>query len=339
MTPPSQSSQQLVLRRSLLGLLLSPLACRFLGAGQLGAATTHHPPFEWPESGLCRLVVPNGNQYLVNYVKQHPDWFFPGELVLCLVVIRRASDSAAELEKMYQSARQSLLSKGFIVGTYISGTTVVPAADEISWPFPTVLSEDMPPAAKFKGRWPDAPTRAFINVGDAFTRRALETRIGAEWMKYPASLRFVDNAGAHRSTGATQPWDGYCQNIKALRLIAQGQGSRAVFNIATHVGMMSAAETELMIDAIGQEGLLVEDPWAPYVRNTPDQTERAKNRYRQLLDTGMAIFVIVHNVAPDALFDWIGTWRKPKDRLYIGVPFFKKTELPDFCEPASPSAP
>jgi hypothetical protein len=323
--------------RSLIAMLLSLAAPFSLASWQRESGQTQPAPFQWPESGLCRLVIPNGTQYLVDYVKKHPDWFSPGELILCLVVTRQASDSVVELEKQYQSDRQFLDSKHLIVGTYISGTTVVPEADEDSWPNPVVSTEMLPNGVKLSEKWPGARARWIINVADPFTRHALQTRIESAWTKYPAPVRFVDNAGVHRSAGATQPWDGYCQNIKALRQIAEGQRSHVVFNIATHPGAMSVAETDELMDAVGQEGILLEDPWTPYVRKSPVETERAKNRYRQLLDSGMAIVMLVNNVPADALFDWVGTWRKAKDRLYIGVPFFKEPELPNFCRSARPA--
>jgi hypothetical protein len=322
--------------RPLMALFLSGAAFSLLTGWQREPGQTQRASFQWPESGLCRVVIPNGNQYLVDYAKKHPDWFSLGELVLCLVVTRQASDSVVELEKQYQSDRQFLESKDLIVGTYISGTTVVPEADESSWPNPAVPTEMLPKGVKLSGKWPGARARWFINVADPFTRHALQTVIESEWSKHPAALRFVDNAGAHRSAGATQPWDGYCQNIKALRQIAEGQGSHVVFNIATHPGMMSVAETEQLMDAIGQEGLLLEDPWTPAVRKSPVETEHAKNRYRQLLDSGMAIVVLVNNVPADALFGWVEGWRKPNDRLYLGISFFKKPELPNFCRSEKP---
>lgn len=321
---------------SLIGLFLSSAASCTLAGWQREPRKTQPSPFQWPESGLCRVVLPNGDQYLVDYLKKHPDWFSPGELVLSLVVTRKVSDSIADLEKQYQSHREFIESKNLVIGTYISGTTIVPEADENSWPYPTVPTEMLPKGVKLSGKWPGAHARWFINVADPFTRHALQTAIESEWATYPAPLRFVDNAGVHRSAGATQPWDAYCQNIKALRHIAEGQGSHVVFNIATHPGMMSVAETDELMDAVGQEGILLEDPWTLYVRKSPVETERAKKRYRQLLDSGMAIVMLLNKVPADALFDWVGTWRKPKDRLYIGVPFFKKPEVPDFCELAVP---
>ena len=66
-------------------------------------------------------------------------------------------------------------------------------------------------------------------------------------------------------------------------------GSLAIFNLALNVGEMSDEETAQLINAVGSGGTLVMTPWEKTIQRNPAATERAKKRYRQLLDTGMGI--------------------------------------------------
>ena len=100
--------------------------------------------------------------------------------------------------------------------------------------------------------------------------------------------------------------------------------SRVIFNISVHVGQLSDQDFRLLTDAIAQGGLALEMPWHPNVRRDPEATARAQMRYRQLLDTGMAIVLIpVDGTPAETLAAWVNSWRKPTDHLYISTPFFK----------------
>ena len=172
------------------------------------------------------------------------------------------------------------------------------------------------------------PYRKLIDVTDPETRRAFHAGIRRLWEQSPAPVRFVDNAAVHSSTGVGQPWSSYCANIEEIRKLGESMGSLQIFNISVHVGEMSDEETRLLIKAVGPDGILLEMPWHKNIQNSPAATERARKRYRQLLDSGMGIILAPPGVAPPQdLVDWVRTWRKPTDHLYLAGAFFKAPDM------------
>ena len=278
--------------------------------------------FRWPDQEKNGLILVNTNQYIATYLRNHPDWFTEGELILDFSVARGSGDVAAEGE--YRAIRELLESKGLTVGTYTSGTTVRPAEELKSLPYETVPIEWMPTTFASIGAWPGQPRRKIIDVTDVPTRRALQNGIRRLWERYPAPMRFVDNAGAHSSVGGKQNWQATCANIYEIRRLGESLGCHLVFNVAVHVGSLSDDEAGQLIRAVGENGILVEVPWAPGVRASQALTAKAEARYRQLLDSGMTVIILFFEVPSDALLDWVATGRRPADHLYVGWPFWKK---------------
>jgi hypothetical protein len=93
---------------------------------------------------------------------------------------------------------------------------------------------------------------------------------------------------------------------------------------------MSDEETRQLMAAVADHGIALEMPWHPNIRRSAVQTERAKVRYRQLLDSGMGIVMMPIDGDPQQLVDWVRTWRKPADRLYISGAFYKAPDLQFF---------
>jgi len=284
---------------------------------------TSQTQFTWPDSSEYNRVIVNANQYIAKYLTAHPSMFLGDRVVLDLSIdeANRIGSQAAQLQ--YTSVRALLESRGMAVGTYVSGTSVIPLATEPRWPYGNVPIEWMSPSSRYAGSWPKNPDRKLIDVTDPATRQALQAGIARLWKDNPAPIRFVDNAAAHRAQGATQPWHAYCLHLGEIRGMADAQAAKAVFNIAMLVGMLSDVEVQELIKAVGTHGILIEQPWAPYIRNDPGRTRQAMAQYRQLLDAGMAIILLPFDVPGEALSSWVRTWRKPKDHLYIGGSFFK----------------
>jgi hypothetical protein len=306
-------------------------AAMFAGILVLAVSVTRpaqHGPFQWPDSSHYWRVLVNVNQYIES---RPPAWFAKDRVVTDLTVINVSPESHDAAEH-YAKIRKLLESRRIAVGTYISGTTVVPEGVQTTYPLVAVPIEQMPATAKYVGSWPGHAERKIIDVTDPATRHAFQAGITQLWQQSPAPIRFVDNAAIHPAVERTpQPWQAYCENIKEIRKIAESQNSRAIFNISMHVGLMSDEETRQLIEAVGPEnGIALEMPWHASIQKSPEATAKAVARYRQLLDSGMVVIMLPVNIEASVLSDWIRTWRKSSDHLYISGIFWKAPDLPAY---------
>jgi fibronectin type 3 domain-containing protein len=288
------------------------------------ASPTQTPPFQWPASNVYDGVLVNTNQYIVTYLADNSAWFAHVGLAAELAIDPSSGTSTtAEAEALYNQVRSTIEQSSIGVGVYVSGTTVLPQAEENYWPYSSVPLEWMPADAVYSGTWPGNPNWKIIDVTNASTVQALQTGIKALWEEHPASIYMVDNAAANSVVGGTQPWQAQCDNIMGIRTMAEALEAVTIFNVATAPGVMSDSDTDELIQAIGRHNaIMLEDPWDPYVKASPDLTEAAVNTYRQMLDSGIAVIMLPVNVDGEVLAQWINTWRKPADNLYIGWAFF-----------------
>jgi hypothetical protein len=299
-----------------------------LGVVVLAASPAKNITFQWPDSSHYWRVLINVNQYIDSYLKNHPQYFVHDKLVTDFNVRDVPANGREQAAKQYKSVRKKLEARGMAVGTYVSGSTVVPEAEQTFYPPANVSIEQMPPNTKYSGSWPGHTTRKIVDVSDADTRHALQAGIRQLWENVPAPVRFVDNVPAHRRvSSSTPPWEVTCKHMAELRKIAESLGSRVVFNIPMHVGEVSDQEAQQLMDAVGQNGIALEMPWSEGIRKNPEATKRAANRYRQFLDSGMAIILIAVKTPEDQLKAWVGSWRKPTDHIYIASPFFKPPDM------------
>lgn len=296
----------------------------FLSLVIIALAAPNNIAFEWPDASRYWRMLLNVGQQVETYLKNHPQYFSQDKVVTDLAIHPVPPGGEEQAAKDYKRIRKELESRGIAVGTYISGTTVVPESEQKHYPQAAVSIEQMPANARYAGSWPGWPTRKIIDVTDADTRHALQANIKQLWENTPAPVRYIDNIPAHPKVARAAPWEASCQHMQELREMAESMGSRVMFNIPLHVGEMSDRETEQFIRAVGQNGISLEMPWHPTIRQSREATLRAEKRYRQLLDSGMAIVLIPGKSAPeDQLLPWVRTWKKPTDRLYISVPFFR----------------
>jgi hypothetical protein len=84
------------------------------------------------------------------------------------------------------------------------------------------------------------------------------------------------------------------------------------------------------MNAVADHGIALEMPWHRNIRNNKGQTEKARIRYRQLLDSGMGVIMMPLDGDPQELVDWVRTWRKPTDHIYISGAFYKRPEMQFF---------
>jgi hypothetical protein len=276
--------------------------------------------FEWPDSNKYWRVLINVNDYIQS---RPPEWFTQVRLVTDFMILDVKPENLSQAEARYTEVRGLLQSRGMIVGTYISGTTVSPYSTRKTYPPNAVSTEQMPPDAHYAGAWPNQPDRKFIDVTDPKARHAFQANVEKLWSAVPAPLRFVDNAAFHKAVGGSQPWRAQCEQLAELRALAESQGSRVIFNISMHVGMLSDEETRQLMDAVRDNGIALEMPWSPIIQSNPSATAKAQARYRQLLDSGMAIILIPVNTDADALARWVRTWKEPSDHLYMSGIFWK----------------
>ena len=300
-------------------IFASVLVASINGAEQTSSSLS---TFEWPDPETKGTVLVNVTEDVIPYLRNHPEWFFKGELVLSFTVPLGADRAVAK--QQYQQHTELLKARGLVVGTYISGTTTTPEAQLARWPYETVPFERLPDSLRIVGSWSNDSHRKIIDVADAAARHALQAGIRREWQAHPALIRFVDNAAAHRSVGGTQPWDAQCAHIREIREIGESLHCRVVFNVGLHVGFLSDQEASLLIQAVGQNGILLEDPWTPWVRQNELESKKAAARYQQLLEAGMAIVMLPLNVPEDALERWADSWSKPGYHVYFGGAFYKK---------------
>lgn len=279
--------------------------------------------FEWPDSSRYWRALVNVNQYIETTIKNHPQWFSQDKLVTDFKILDVPPGGEGQAAQEYKKLRHLLDGKGMYVGTYVSGTTVLPQSEQVFYPHGAVSVEQLPQNTRYKGSWPGHETRKVVDISDSASRHALEAGIKQLWESEPAPLRYVDNIPPHPSAGKEQPWSVSCAYMTELREMGESGGSRVIFNIAGHLGEMTDSETQALIQAVGQGGISLEMPWSPVIRRSPDATARAQKRYRQLLDSGMGIVLIPVNTPEDELTQWVGSWRKPSDHIYIALPFFK----------------
>lgn len=284
--------------------------------------------FQWPDSSHYWRILVNVNQYIESRPKA---WYIQDKVITDLDLINVPPGGQPAAEQQFNKIKKQLESRGIAVGTYISGTTTEPLAMQNTYPPVTVPLEQMPPTAHYTGNWPAHPERKIIDVTDAETRHAFQANIAQQWQSIPAPVRFVDNAAIHPAVQRNQPWDAYCANIEEIRKIAESQNSHVIFNISMHVGQMSDAEAQRLIQAIGPDnGIALEMPWHASIQKSPAATAKAVARYRQILDSGLVVIMIPVNIEASTLSDWIRTWRKPTDHLYISAIFWKPPVLQDY---------
>ena len=301
--------------------------------------------FEWPDSTRYWRVIVDANDAIETYLNKHPQYFSNDKLVLDFQVFNVPVGGEEEAKHRYEHVRKMMQSRGMEVGTYISGTTVQPDAERHRYPPSLIAIEQMPPEARYTGSWPGMPTRKIVNVADTATRHALQSNIKQVWEMTPAPIRYVDNIPAVKAA----PWEASCKHMQELGEIAQSLGgARVVFNIPILVGDLSDHEAQQLTRALaGENGMTLEMPWPfrgrrellePKMRGlaggnvAPEDREavdRSVKRYRQLLDSGAAIIMIPTKRGPQEqnldveIAQWVRTWKKPTDHLYISVPFFR----------------
>jgi len=300
--------------------ILLPLAI-VANSSMLGPPT--QVMYQWHDSSKFSRVIVNATQGIEIRPRV---WFAQDRLVTDFTITNASEIGREKAQKQYQATRQLLISYGIAVGTYTSGTTVKPEREQTYWPLPMVPLEQMPSSSRYKGTWPGEPSRRVIDVSDPATRRALQQSIRRLWQQFPAPVRFVDNAAAHSRLGGSQNWSDYCANIKEIRIMGAAMGSRQIFNVAVRIGSMSDQETLQLMDAVGDHGIALEMPWERGILQTEEGTKRTRNRYRQMLDSGMGVVMVPVEGDPKELVEWVRTWRKPTDHLYLSGVFYKSPD-------------
>jgi hypothetical protein len=294
-----------------------------IGLTSAVGSSARHVDFQWPDSSHYWRALVNVNQYIETYLRTHPQWFSQDRLATDFAVQDVPAGGQEAAAERYKKVRKMLESKKMWVGTYVSGTTVLPESEENHYPYSAVPIEQLPATTHYSGSWPGHPSRRTVDISDAGSRRALELGIRRLWEKEPAPLRFIDNMPPHPRVLKTQPWETSCKYIQELREMGESLGSVVIFNIAMHVGALSDQDTRQLIQAVGHGGICLEMPWSATIRRDQAATKEAERRYLQLLDSGMAIVMIAVKTPEGDLKHWVQSWRRPEDHVYLGAAFFK----------------
>jgi hypothetical protein len=311
----TQRNTFIIFRRTSIGLLFVFVTATY------GFHSSAETGYEWQDASRNTTVLVNVNQYIWEYMHSHPDWFSLDKTITDFVIQDVAVTGRARAAEQYTRIRSYLEQRNLSVGTYMSGTTVGPDAEQTRYPATNISIEKMPTDARYVSRWPGDPNRRIIDVADPGTRHALQDQIRMAWASIPAPIRFVDNAAIHSSAGKGQAWVEYCRNMRELRDIAEGFGSRAIFNISAHIGYLTSEELQQLITAIGHHGIALEMPMPA----TTDKVtiSRAEMQYRKLLDAGMGVIMIPVNIDEESVTRWTLDWRRAEDHLYTAHLFWQ----------------
>jgi hypothetical protein len=199
--------------------------------------------YRWHDSSQYSRVIVNATQGVETRPRQ---WFAQDKLITDYAITNADAIGRDKAAQEYEATYRRLESYGLAAGTYISGTAVLPEARETHWPWSAVPLEWMPAPSRYNGSWPAMDYRKIIDVTDPATRHSFQQGIKRLWEQTPAPVRFIDNAGIHRSAGKGQPWSSYCANIEEIRKVGESMGSLQIFNIPVHVGEMSDEDTRLL---------------------------------------------------------------------------------------------
>lgn len=278
--------------------------------------------FPWPDSRDYWRALVNVNQYIDS---RPTDWFTRDRLITDLSIIQVKPGQTDNARSQFRSLRVKWEARGMVIGTYISGRTVIPASAVVQYPQSEVTVEQMPASAKYIGSWPNDPRRKILDLSDPATRQAFQAQVKGIWESEPSRLHFIDDAAIHSSVGNGQAWSAYCDNMRELREIAHAQGARVIFNVAAHIGKLNKEEMQQLVQAVGTDGISLETTFNSTA--TDSDTVAARREYRRLLDGGMAVILIPTDGRDHELAKWVATWRKPTDHLYMSAAFWKPPDL------------
>ena len=302
----------------------------------ISTATPYAFSWSWPQSNIYDGAFVNVQQYVATYITNHPTWFSHVDITSDLsmqLTNGSTTISTTTAESLYLQVKSALEgaqgSGGNLipVGMYVSGRSVQTIADEPWWPYHRVPREWMPSSSVYTGNLLGDPTEFIIDVTNTSTVQSLQAGIKTLWSMHPSTLYMLDNAAENSSQGATTSWPFQCANIAGIREMANASGSATVFNIATAPGLMSASDTDMLVQAIGKgNALMLENPWDDTVQASSTLTQVAINTYQKLLDGGIAVFMLPVSVDAETLAQWVRTWRKPADNIYISEAFYHEPD-------------
>ena len=158
-----------------------------------------------------------------------------------------------------------------------------------------VSIEDMSVKVRYLGPWMREPDQLVVDLRDKNSRNALEGAISDLWKHVRVLMRFVDNAAVHPRVASLLPWDAYCQNIGALRGIAQSQHANVIFNVFARTWEMTDKDTKMLTDAVagnGNNGISFPLPWSKSIKDDKTANAWAIYHYRQILNKHIAVILI-----------------------------------------------
>ena len=116
-----------------------------LAAVAASLAYSSSAAYRWHDSSQYSRVIVNATQGIETRPRQ---WFAQDKLITDFAITNADTIGRDKAAEEYQATYQLLKSYGLTVGTYISGTTVVPEVRETHWPWAGVPMEWMPATSR-----------------------------------------------------------------------------------------------------------------------------------------------------------------------------------------------
>lgn len=282
--------------------------------------------FPWPDPRQHPRVILTADQKLGDFLDSNPEWFVNDFLVAGLTINTTVYGESEDMIENRRILHDKLQYHNIAVGSAVSGTTVQPELTLTQYPDNAVSLEDMSVYTRYLGQWTRDPKQQVVDISDLPSRRELQNGIRDLWQNTLEIVRFVDNAAVHPGVAHMQPWASYCENMKDIREFAHNNRETIVFNVFMRSWELTDTETLQLISAVGYgNAISLPLPWSKSIKNNKNANGWAIFRYQQMLNNGIVLIFIPSNDAPEKdLYEWLATWRRPSDHVYLALPYWKE---------------
>ena len=153
-----------------------------------------------------------------------------------------------------------------------------------------------------------------------------------EFRAAPLPTVFLDNIVHPGSMSTWNPWADQCRFLQRVRTGLNDNGALMIANVAMPAWALSDADVALTTESV--DGIALEQPVHPQVRENEGKLRRQIEIYRSWLDAGKIVVLIPR--ASDEMIDeesaFIAAFamaiREPGDSLFVAWPFWKA--VPDW---------
>jgi hypothetical protein len=220
----------------------------------------------------------------------------------------------AEVSQMGEEANPDIF-----IGRYISGSRVEVTHDR--YPPPAVNATEIPE------EWlkPDATNR--VNISNPQAAEAFAKLIVTEFRRAPKPVVFLDNIVHPTSLSTWFPWADQCRFLQQVREGLHENGGLMIANVA--MALWGLSDTDVALTAESVDGIALEQPVHPKVREEAARLNRVIHIYRTWLDAGKIIVLIPRTTEElvEKELQFIAAFamaiREPGDSIFVAWPFWK----------------